>query len=209
MRATYAVVSVLMCLYCCSSEPSSDEMQDFSKMFALLFEKILPIDKIKDKVMEHLDGDEDFRAVINYMQQDSEWKELLQKVADTPEWLDLKELLNSLGVDVDKWLDLMSSFVNSAEVTERIGEKNLNAFLEDLKDIIPADEIKDFLFEDETNSKLLNKVLWSKKFKEVPIKFLNLETVKAIVHIIESAGIPIIELINLIITRFDWGHWDL
>lgn len=203
MRATFAVVTILTSLFYTSARTkfSSDEVQELSDNFAL--------HEILVKLMQYLDEDQDFRAMINYIQQNSEWKELLQKGAEVSDWVDLKEWLNLLGKNLDKWFASISSFVDTAEVTDRIGEESLKAFMEDLRYIIPTDAIKESLFKDVADSRLVMKMFENEKFKNVAMKFLRLETVKAILRIIDATGIPVIKWIKLVDIMYDWGQWDI
>ncbi|GJQ71894.1 hypothetical protein Trydic_g18249, partial [Trypoxylus dichotomus] len=121
--------------------PSTFTLQeDLQQIVALI-----PVDEIRAIARQYAAEDEEFQAVVDYLQGD-EWASLVEAVREREDWQRFKAFMLENGVDVDALIAAIRDLIQGAGgESKRKGERSVRGFVDEVLALIDVDAIVDVI----------------------------------------------------------------
>ncbi|GJQ67465.1 hypothetical protein Trydic_g15760, partial [Trypoxylus dichotomus] len=121
--------------------PSTFTLQeDLQQIVALI-----PVDEIRAIARQYAAEDEEFQAVVDYLQGD-EWASLVEAVREREDWQRFKAFMLENGVDVDALIAAIRDLIQGAGgESKRKGQRSVRGFVDEVLALIDVDAIVDVI----------------------------------------------------------------
>ncbi|XP_072399365.1 uncharacterized protein [Diabrotica undecimpunctata] len=169
-------------------------------------------EKVTEIANDHLQNDDGFKAAIKYMKS-AEWIKLIETIKVKPEWITLKDYINTFGIPIDTLIKRAEKFVQNVTITD-IPEntpRNLTSFITDVEKVIQPAAILIKVTKLQSNPEMA-KLMQQLKTPETKSKFdeaLHIPEIKTVMEEFKKMGLCLHDLISLIYYFLGWGEFKL
>ncbi|CAG9840210.1 unnamed protein product [Diabrotica balteata] len=167
-------------------------------------------EKVTEIANDHLQNDEGFKAAIKYMKSD-EWINLIETIKVKPEWITLKDYINTFGIPIDTLIKCAEKIVQNVTITD-IPEntpRNLTSFISDVEKVIQPAAILIKITKLQSNPEMVQ-VMQQLKTPETKSKFdeaLHIPEIKTVMDELKKMGLCLYDLISFIYYFLGWGEF--
>ncbi|KAK9679671.1 Insect allergen related repeat, nitrile-specifier detoxification [Popillia japonica] len=102
---------------------------------------LIPVDEIREIARRYNENDAEFQQVVAYLQGE-EWAALVAAARDNETWQRFKVFMEANGIDIEGLLDAIRDIIANARVAQKTnGQRSIRDFVDEVRAIIPLDEI--------------------------------------------------------------------
>ncbi|KAK9694820.1 Insect allergen related repeat, nitrile-specifier detoxification [Popillia japonica] len=102
---------------------------------------LIPVDEIREIARRYNENDAEFQQVVAYLQGE-EWAALVAAARDNETWQRFKVFMEANGIDIEGLLDAIRDIIANARVAQKSnGQRSIRDFVDEVRAIIPLDEI--------------------------------------------------------------------
>ncbi|KAI4471225.1 hypothetical protein MML48_1g07604 [Holotrichia oblita] len=102
---------------------------------------LIPLEDIREIARRYNENDAEFQQVVAYLQGE-EWAALVGAVRDNETWQRFKVFMEANGIDIEGILDAIRDLIANARVAKKSnGQRSIRDFVDEVRAIIPLDEI--------------------------------------------------------------------
>ena len=215
MKSALAILTVLGLIgsYLVKCSPPNDEIiNSRTRGIAddlLDFVNIIPLKKITDLFNQYLNNDENFEDAVMYILFNEEFKGFVIEIESMTEAKDILNYLQKAGLNAYEYVNKINGYLyiqtisSSFKLTKVSRASGLGGFINDVKDLIPTDEIKNLYDEKMKSSEefsALIKKLNSPEFKSLVDKIMGKPRLQEILKKLKSNNIDLQEIFDVLIT---------
>lgn len=171
------------------------------------FLNLLPVEEIRAIARRYVDNDPEVQRVLKYLQS-SEWQALVAEVAEKQAVKDLKNYLNSTGIDIDAIIKKIHDFIQNVHPNGKGNARGMREFFDEIKATIPTEDLLIML-----NDKLTNSPDFIDFFEQISSEETHklveevryLPEVQRLAEVLHSMGLDVTKVLNAIYAFLGWA----
>lgn len=203
MKLTSTILSIILLsiLIETNTSPLDGDFQEFLKL--------LPESDIQKLLQDYVNFDPQFRHIVKYLQTDT-FQELAKKAGEAPEFLALKEYLQTAGLDLDVIIAYINKQIANVAPQNGIRPENYDVkdFFADVRELLSNEQLHKWYSEKIKNSqdfKVFIEKLKSEDMRSLVEKARHADNVEQLVNRLEELKIDVSAFLQWLFVVLEWS----